>query len=164
MPKSRPLTDAQGEVRELQQADLTTFKPASEALPLSLQRELGVRGPQKAPTTRSVSPSACLPTSSGVSRRPGPGGRRASTWRCRIGWKSTTLRRMSADEAVREPMAGRRSNCSRFVRPTKRLIPARTEASSVAFRTMKSPACLDAPSTTFSEYPKKQSVGLNPHS
>lgn len=54
MPKSRPLTDAQGEVREIQQADLNAFKPANEALPPSLQRKLGVRGPQKAPTKERV--------------------------------------------------------------------------------------------------------------
>lgn len=54
MPKSRPLTDAHGEVREILQADLNRFKPATEALPPSLQRTLGVRGPQKAPTKERV--------------------------------------------------------------------------------------------------------------
>ena len=54
MPKPRRLTDAQGEVREIEPADLVRFKPASRALPSSLQRKLGVRGPQKAPTKERV--------------------------------------------------------------------------------------------------------------
>lgn len=54
MPRSKPLTDAQGNVREIQKADLETFKSASQALPASLQRKLGVRGPQKAPTKERV--------------------------------------------------------------------------------------------------------------
>lgn len=54
MPKLRPLTDTHGEVREIELADLSRFKPASRALPSSLQRKLGVRGPQKAPTKERV--------------------------------------------------------------------------------------------------------------
>lgn len=54
MPRSKPLTDTQGNVREIQNADLTNFKPATQALPASLQRKLGVRGPQKAPTKERV--------------------------------------------------------------------------------------------------------------
>lgn len=54
MPKSKPLTDAKGNVREIRQADLERFKPATQALPASLQRKLGVRGPQKAPTKERV--------------------------------------------------------------------------------------------------------------
>ncbi len=54
MPRSKPLTDAQGNVRELQVADLTNFKPSDQALPASLQRKLGVRGPQRAPTKERV--------------------------------------------------------------------------------------------------------------
>ena len=54
MPRSKPLTDTQGKVREIQSADLTNFKPATQALPASLQRKLGVRGPQKAPTKERV--------------------------------------------------------------------------------------------------------------
>jgi uncharacterized protein (DUF4415 family) len=56
MSKRTPLTDAQGEVRELTAADLARFKPAQQALPAKLYEELvntsrraGVRGPQKAP-------------------------------------------------------------------------------------------------------------------
>ena len=49
MPKSRPLTDARGEVRELGKADLARFRPAAEVLPTALRRKLGVRGPQLAP-------------------------------------------------------------------------------------------------------------------
>lgn len=54
MPKPKPLTDAHGEVRELNQADVMAFQPAAQALPASLQRKLGVRGPQKAPTKERV--------------------------------------------------------------------------------------------------------------
>lgn len=52
MKKRAPLTDADGEVRELTAEDLRHFKPAHEALPPALQKTLGmrVRGPQKAPT------------------------------------------------------------------------------------------------------------------
>ena len=62
MTKPTPLTDKDGEVRSLTAADLATFKPAHEALPLALQKTLGmrVRGPQKAPpkvsTTIRLSP------------------------------------------------------------------------------------------------------------
>ena len=54
MPKPKPLTEAQGEMREIEQADLVRFKPAAQVLPASLQRKLGVRGPQKAPTKERV--------------------------------------------------------------------------------------------------------------
>jgi uncharacterized protein (DUF4415 family) len=53
MPKRTPLTDPQGEVRELKTDDLQTFRHAS-TLPQSLQQKLGVRGPQKAPTKERV--------------------------------------------------------------------------------------------------------------
>ena len=56
MNKRPPLTDAQGEVRELTAADLAKFKSAKEALPAGLyesliraNRRAGVRGSQKAP-------------------------------------------------------------------------------------------------------------------
>lgn len=51
MSKPNPLIDADGEVHELTAADLRTFKPASEVLPIELQKTLGMRprGPQKAP-------------------------------------------------------------------------------------------------------------------
>lgn len=56
MNKRAPLIDTDGEVRELTAADMRTFKPAAEVLPLSLQKALGVRprGPQKAPTKVST--------------------------------------------------------------------------------------------------------------
>ena len=52
MSKHTPLTNDEGEVRELSAADLRRFKPASEVLPASLQKTLGMkqRGPQKTPT------------------------------------------------------------------------------------------------------------------
>lgn len=60
MPRSTPLTETDGEVRELKAADLKRFQGAS-ALPESLQRKLGVRGPQKA-RRRSASRSVCRGT------------------------------------------------------------------------------------------------------
>lgn len=54
MPNSKPLTDAQGEVRELQSADIQGFKPAAQVLPASLRQKLGGRGPQKTPTKERV--------------------------------------------------------------------------------------------------------------
>ena len=52
MGKTKPLTNEEGEVRELSAADLKRFKPAHEVLPASLQKTLGMkqRGPQKSPT------------------------------------------------------------------------------------------------------------------
>ena len=52
MSKHTPLTNDEGEVRELSAADLRRFKPAHEVLPASLQKTLGMkqRGPQKTPT------------------------------------------------------------------------------------------------------------------
>ena len=56
-----PLTDEEGEVRELTAADLALFRPAYEVLPpdlVALMREYrrrGERGPQKAPTKKLVS-------------------------------------------------------------------------------------------------------------
>ena len=49
-----PLIDADAEVRELTADDLKGFKPAREVLPLALQKSLGVRGAQKAPTKVST--------------------------------------------------------------------------------------------------------------
>jgi len=50
------LIDSSGDVRELTAADMRGFKPASEVLPLALQKTLGVRprGPQKMPTKVST--------------------------------------------------------------------------------------------------------------
>jgi hypothetical protein len=50
MPKSKPLVDADGEVRELTAAELKRFRPAKEVLPATLLAKLKARGPQKAPT------------------------------------------------------------------------------------------------------------------
>jgi uncharacterized protein (DUF4415 family) len=49
MKKTLSLTNKEGEVRELTADDLSMFKSAKEVLPQSLQKKLGVRGPQKAP-------------------------------------------------------------------------------------------------------------------
>jgi uncharacterized protein (DUF4415 family) len=54
MPRTRPLIDAHGEVRELTERDLAGFRPAEEVLPASLKRRLGVRGPQRAPTKERI--------------------------------------------------------------------------------------------------------------
>lgn len=56
MSKPNPLIDADGEVRELTAGDLRMFKPASEVLPMELQKTLGVRprGSQKTPTKVST--------------------------------------------------------------------------------------------------------------
>ena len=54
MPSSKRLVDADGEVREIQAADLVAFRPAGEAMPASLRAKLGVRGPQKAPTKERI--------------------------------------------------------------------------------------------------------------
>jgi uncharacterized protein (DUF4415 family) len=48
------LINNDGEVRELTAGDLKRFKPASEVLPLSLQKTLKMRGAQKAPTKVST--------------------------------------------------------------------------------------------------------------
>lgn len=54
MPKSKPLVDAQGEVREISAAELKAFRPAAEVLPASLRRKVGIRGPQKTPTKERI--------------------------------------------------------------------------------------------------------------
>ena len=54
MPRSKPLTNAKGEVRELTGADLKRFRPAKEALPGTLLTKLKVRGPQKTPTKERI--------------------------------------------------------------------------------------------------------------
>ena len=50
----KPLTDAKGKVRELTARDLKAFRPAWKALPESLRRKVGVRGPQKLPTKERI--------------------------------------------------------------------------------------------------------------
>lgn len=54
MPDRRPLTDAEGEVRELVAADIDRMRPAREALPQTLREKVGIRGPQKAPTKERI--------------------------------------------------------------------------------------------------------------
>ena len=49
MKKQLPIINNDGEVRELTAEDFKSFKPASEVLPASLMKKLGVRGLQKAP-------------------------------------------------------------------------------------------------------------------
>lgn len=53
MGNRKPLTDEDGEVRELKVKDFLHFKPVS-SLPESLVRKLGVRGSQKAPTKERI--------------------------------------------------------------------------------------------------------------
>jgi uncharacterized protein (DUF4415 family) len=54
MSRPKDLIDARGEVREITAADLRAFRPARDALPESLQRSVGLRGPQKAPTKERI--------------------------------------------------------------------------------------------------------------
>ncbi len=54
MPKSKPLTDIKGEVRELTAADMKRFQRAKQALPGTLLKKLNVRGPQKTPTKERI--------------------------------------------------------------------------------------------------------------
>jgi len=53
MPRPAPLTDADGEVREIKIDDLKSFQGA-RALPVALQHKLGVRGARKAPTEARI--------------------------------------------------------------------------------------------------------------
>ena len=54
MPKSKPLIDAKGEVRELTASDMKRFRLAKEVLPEALLNKLNVRGPQKAPVKERI--------------------------------------------------------------------------------------------------------------
>jgi uncharacterized protein (DUF4415 family) len=54
MPKSKPLTDIEGEVREHAVADMKRFRSAKKALPGTLLKELNVRGPQKKATKERI--------------------------------------------------------------------------------------------------------------
>lgn len=56
MTKRAPLTNANGEVRELTATDLRQFKPAAEVLPPDVLKSMGIkpRGPQKAPTKQAT--------------------------------------------------------------------------------------------------------------
>lgn len=60
--QDQPLTDEEGEVRELTLADIRKFRPAKEVLPPELyealvantKKYIGQRGPQKKPTKVSI--------------------------------------------------------------------------------------------------------------
>ena len=54
MPKSKPLIDSKGEVRELTAADMKRFRPVREVLPDTLLAKLKVRGPQKTPVKERI--------------------------------------------------------------------------------------------------------------
>ena len=56
MKKRKPLTNKDGEVRELTAEDFATMRPTAEVLPelVALWRKRGQRGPQKAPTKQQV--------------------------------------------------------------------------------------------------------------
>ena len=54
MAKSKPLTNTEGEVRELSAADMKRFQRAKQALPGTLLKKLNVRGPQKTPTKERI--------------------------------------------------------------------------------------------------------------
>lgn len=54
MPKSKPLTDVEGEVRELTAADMKRFQIAKQTLPCTLLKKLNVRGSQKTPTKERI--------------------------------------------------------------------------------------------------------------
>ena len=54
MADRKPLIDEDGEIRELTEEEASELRPAEEALPSSLQRKLGVRGPQRRPTKERV--------------------------------------------------------------------------------------------------------------
>jgi len=52
----RPLTNAEGEVRELTAEDFAAMRPLAEVVPelAEILRKRGERGPQKAPTKQQV--------------------------------------------------------------------------------------------------------------
>jgi len=54
MKKLKPLTNLNGEVREISSADLKGFRTAQEALPASVRQKVGVRGSQKTPTKERI--------------------------------------------------------------------------------------------------------------
>ena len=53
MSRTRPLTEASGEVPPLTDAALRALQPTGK-LPATLQRKLGVRGPQRTPTKERI--------------------------------------------------------------------------------------------------------------
>ena len=54
MKTAKPLTDADGEVRELTKADLKGFRSMTDVLPGELVRKLRVRGSQNAPVKERI--------------------------------------------------------------------------------------------------------------
>jgi len=59
MKTKKPLTNKQGEVRELLEEDIRAMRPMADVLPPELvkaisDRKRGERGPQKAPTKQQV--------------------------------------------------------------------------------------------------------------
>lgn len=54
MPRRKPLTDRNGEVRELTAGDMQRLRPAKDVLPPGVLSKVGVRGPQKAPTKERI--------------------------------------------------------------------------------------------------------------
>ena len=56
MTKRAPLTDSDGEVRELTATDLRHFKPVAQAISPESLKVMGIkpRGPQKAPTKQAT--------------------------------------------------------------------------------------------------------------
>ena len=54
MKKLKPLTNLNGEVREISSADLKGFRTAQEVLPASVRQKVGVRGSQKTPTKERI--------------------------------------------------------------------------------------------------------------
>lgn len=54
MPKSKPLTNIEGELLELSAADINRLQCAKQALPSTLLKKLNVRGPQKTPTKEHI--------------------------------------------------------------------------------------------------------------
>lgn len=79
MKKRAPLTNLEGEVRDLDAEDVQRFKRADEVLPEQLQRKLGLkaRGPQKMPT-KIPTTIRLSPEVSDAFRSTGPG------WQTRI--------------------------------------------------------------------------------
>lgn len=72
MTKRKTLIDEDGEVRELTLQDMKKFRPASEVLPPSLLKKLGVRGPQKTLTKEQINIRISQPVLAAF-RAAGPG-------------------------------------------------------------------------------------------
>jgi len=54
MANRKPLTDKDGEVRELTEEDFKHFRPIHEVLSPSLLKKIGIRGAQKSPTKQRI--------------------------------------------------------------------------------------------------------------